>query len=52
MILGMPEGIQLKIIRVKRDYDLCNQILDRISEATKEMDRIQKLTGIDIKIKF
>jgi len=48
----MPEGIQLKIIRVERDYELCNQILDRITEATKEMERIQKLTGIDIKIKF
>ncbi len=48
----MPEGIELKIIRVERDYDMCNQILDRIGEATKEIERIQRLTGIDININF
>jgi len=44
----MPEQMQLKIIRIKRDDEICNEILNRIEQATKELERITVLTGIDL----
>ena len=46
----MPESIQLKIIRIDRDYEIGNQILNRISEAVKEIERIVQSTGIELSL--
>lgn len=48
----MPEAIQLKIIRIKRDEEVCNQILERIELAAQEIVKIQEQTGITLKIQF
>lgn len=48
----MPEQMQLKIIRVDRDDEICDSILERINKAAEEILKIQELTGIDINIKF
>lgn len=48
----MPEAIQLKIIRVERDNEICDAILERINKAVEEMLKIQEATGIEININF
>lgn len=48
----MPEEMQLKVIRIERDEDICNAILDRIQKASEEILKIQEQTGIKINIKF
>lgn len=48
----MPESMQLKVIRIERDEEISNSILERINKAAVEILKIQELTGIDIKIKF
>lgn len=48
----MPEELQLKIIRVERDEEICNAILERINKAAEEILKIQEQTGININIKF
>jgi len=48
----MPEAMQLKIIRVNRDEEICDSILERINKAAEEMLKIQELTGIKINVKF
>lgn len=48
----MPEAMQLKVIRVERDDEICNAILERITKASEEILKIQELTGIKINIKF
>lgn len=48
----MPESMQLKVIRVERDDEICNAILERITKASEEILKIQELTGIEINIKF
>lgn len=44
--------MKMKCIPIKRDEDICNQILERIEEATKEILKIQEKTGIELKIQL
>jgi hypothetical protein len=46
----MPEEMQLKIIRVNRDYEIGRAILSRIKEAVKEIENIIRVTGIDLEL--
>lgn len=48
----MPESMRLKIIRIEKDEEICNAILERIEKATEKLLEIQEKTGIKINIKF
>lgn len=45
----MPEDMQLVIVRVERDDDVCNSIAERIEQAASKIIEIQEKTGIDLK---
>ena len=48
----MPEGMQIKVIRVERDEEICDAILERIEKASEKLLEIKEKTGINLKIKF
>lgn len=45
----MPEEMQIVIIRVERDNEICDSISERIQEAAEKIIEIQNKTGIDLK---
>ena len=45
----MPENMQMVIIRVERDDEVCNSIAERIQKAAEKIIEIQEKTGIDLK---
>ncbi len=46
----LPEAIQLVVIRVGRDEEICNAIAERITLAAEKILEIQEKTGIELKI--
>lgn len=48
----MPEELRLKVIKIERDEEVCNAILERIEKATEKLLEIQEKTGIKININF
>lgn len=45
----MPKEMQLVVIRVERDNEVCDAIAERIEAAAKKIIEIQEKTGIDLK---
>lgn len=48
----MPESMQIKVIRIERDEEICDEILERITRAVEKIKEIEEQTGMEIKIKF
>ncbi len=48
----MPEAMQLVIIPVERDEEICKAILERIEKATAEIIAIEERTGIKLNVQF
>ena len=44
------EKLELVCIPIKRDETVCDQILERITEATKKLFEIQQKTGLKLGI--
>lgn len=45
----MPKDMQIVIIRVERDDEVCDAIAERIQQAAEKIIEIQEKTGIDLK---
>lgn len=45
----MPKDMQLVVIRVERDNDVCDAIAERIQKAAEKIIEIQEKTGIELK---
>lgn len=45
----MPESMQIVVIRVERDNEVCDAIAERIEQAAQKIIEIQEKTGVDLK---
>lgn len=46
------EELRIKVIRIERDEEMCDAILDRITEATQKVLEIKEKYNLDFKIAF
>lgn len=46
------KDLQLKVIRIQRDEDMCEAILNRINQATERVQQIKEEYNLDFKIVF